>query len=211
MTVLDVQAPADPSPRLRVMRDAPGADLEAAERAVADSLAPGQDPASEHLAARPARLARSFAELLRATPCTASIFPNDECSDQLVLTRDIRSTRSSSTTSCPSPAWPMSPVCRPGASSGSASWPASSTTSPAASRCRSGSPATWPIGSTTTRRPRDRDTRCSKPSTRACRCGAHKPPARTVTWALRGPVRDDPRTRHEFLDLAMSSPHTRHG
>jgi hypothetical protein len=36
MTVLDVHAPADPSPRLRVARDAPRVDLEAAERAVAD-------------------------------------------------------------------------------------------------------------------------------------------------------------------------------
>jgi hypothetical protein len=41
--------------------------------------------------------------------------------------------------------------------------------------------------------------------------GAHKPGARTVTWALRGLVRDDPRKRQEFLALAMSSPLTHHG
>ena len=32
--------------------------------------------------------------------------------------------------------------------------------------------------------------------------GACKPGTRTVTSALRGAVRDDPRTRQEFLDLA---------
>jgi GTP cyclohydrolase I len=32
--------------------------------------------------------------------------------------------------------------------------------------------------------------------------GVQKPGARTVTSALRGVVRDDPRTRQEFLDLA---------
>jgi GTP cyclohydrolase I len=31
--------------------------------------------------------------------------------------------------------------------------------------------------------------------------GVQKPGARTVTSALRGTVRDDPRTRQEFLDL----------
>jgi GTP cyclohydrolase I len=31
--------------------------------------------------------------------------------------------------------------------------------------------------------------------------GVQKPGARTVTSALRGSVRDDPRTRQEFLDL----------
>ena len=41
--------------------------------------------------------------------------------------------------------------------------------------------------------------------------GVHKRGARTVTWALRGLVRDDPRTRQEFLALAMSSPLTHHG
>ncbi len=35
--------------------------------------------------------------------------------------------------------------------------------------------------------------------------GVQKPGARTVTSALRGVVRDDPRTRQEFLDLARRS------
>jgi GTP cyclohydrolase IA len=31
--------------------------------------------------------------------------------------------------------------------------------------------------------------------------GAQKPGAKTVTWPLHGLVRDDPRTREEFLSL----------
>jgi GTP cyclohydrolase IA len=33
--------------------------------------------------------------------------------------------------------------------------------------------------------------------------GVQKPGARTITSALHGLVREDPRTRQEFLDLAM--------
>ena len=44
---------------------------------------------------------------------------------------------------------------------------------------------------------------CSRPSICACRCAACRSAARrTVTSALHGLVRDDARTRQEFLALA---------
>ena len=65
-------------------------DLEAAQRAVRDLLvAIGQDPDSEHLRNTPARVARAFDELLTPAPVDATTFPNDEGYDELVVVRDI--------------------------------------------------------------------------------------------------------------------------
>jgi GTP cyclohydrolase I len=65
-------------------------DLEAAARAVRDLLAAlGQDPASEHLARTPDRVARAFAEQLTPLPFAPTTFPNDEGYNELVLVRDI--------------------------------------------------------------------------------------------------------------------------
>jgi GTP cyclohydrolase IA len=68
-----------------------GTDLDAAARAVTDLLvALGQDPTAEDLADTPQRVASAFAELLTPRPFDATTFPNDEGYDQLVLARDIR-------------------------------------------------------------------------------------------------------------------------
>jgi GTP cyclohydrolase I len=68
----------------------PGVDREAAARAVADLLrALGRDPAAEHLADTPRRVADSFAELLTAPPFQPTTFANDEGYNELVLARDI--------------------------------------------------------------------------------------------------------------------------
>ena len=65
-------------------------DLEAAARAVRDLLsALGQDPDSEHLRRTPHRVARAFAEQLTPEPFSATTFPNDEGYNELVLVRDI--------------------------------------------------------------------------------------------------------------------------
>ena len=65
-------------------------DLEAAARAVRELLvALGQDPASEHLAQTPLRVARAFAEQLTPVPFAPTTFPNDEGYNELVLVRDI--------------------------------------------------------------------------------------------------------------------------
>jgi GTP cyclohydrolase I len=82
----------DPArPRLlRVVGKEPSIDLAAAERAVRDLLAAlGQDPRSEHLSDTPRRVALAYAELLTPEPFDLTTFPNDEGYDELVLTRAI--------------------------------------------------------------------------------------------------------------------------
>ncbi len=65
-------------------------DLPAAQRAVADLLrALGRDPSTEHLQDTPRRVAGAFAELLAPEPFTFTTFPNDESYDELVLVKDI--------------------------------------------------------------------------------------------------------------------------
>jgi GTP cyclohydrolase I len=67
-----------------------GVDLAAAESAAHDLLlALGADLTDEGLADTPARVARMYAELLMPTPFTATTFPNDGGYDQLVVARDI--------------------------------------------------------------------------------------------------------------------------
>ena len=65
-------------------------DLGAAEVAVAQLLrALGEDPAREGLRDTPRRVAASFVELLSPPPFELTTFPNDERYDELVLARDI--------------------------------------------------------------------------------------------------------------------------
>jgi GTP cyclohydrolase I len=69
---------------------APGIDLPAAERAVADLLrALGRDVASPHLGDTPRRVAASFAELLTPRETTWTTFPNSDGYDELVLVENI--------------------------------------------------------------------------------------------------------------------------
>jgi GTP cyclohydrolase I len=75
---------------LRVVRPGPQLDTVAAERAVRDLLvALGQDPASPHLADTPRRVAGAYAELLTPREFNLTTFPNDEGYDELVIARDI--------------------------------------------------------------------------------------------------------------------------
>ena len=67
-----------------------GVDLPAAEQAAAELLrALGADVDSEHLRETPRRVANAYAELLTPTPFSATTFPNDEGYDELILVRDI--------------------------------------------------------------------------------------------------------------------------
>jgi GTP cyclohydrolase IA len=77
-------------PRLTVVHDRSRVDLRAAQLAVADLLvALGRDPSSEHLADTPRRVAHAYAELLTPRDFDLTTFPNDEGYDELVLARDI--------------------------------------------------------------------------------------------------------------------------
>jgi GTP cyclohydrolase I len=65
-------------------------DLDAAEQAAADFLtALGIDLDREQRRATPARMAHAYAELLAAQPFRLTTFPNDEGYDELVLARAI--------------------------------------------------------------------------------------------------------------------------
>ncbi|HEX5016728.1 MAG TPA: GTP cyclohydrolase I FolE [Actinomycetes bacterium] len=75
---------------MHVVPDEQEIDLPAAELAVDNLLrALGYDPNSEHLQDTPRRVAAAFAELLQAQPFTLSTFPNDEGYDEMVVARDI--------------------------------------------------------------------------------------------------------------------------
>lgn len=93
MTVLEpdrfARQPLKPQ-RLRVVPGRGEIDLVAAEQAVADLLiALGKEPAGEHLADTPRRVAKSYAELLTPPAFELTTFPNDEGYDELVLARSI--------------------------------------------------------------------------------------------------------------------------
>lgn len=65
-------------------------DMVGAEAAVRDLLtALGLDFDSAHLRQTPGRMARAWAEMLTPRPFDATVFPNDEGYDELVLARDI--------------------------------------------------------------------------------------------------------------------------
>ncbi|HZR50021.1 MAG TPA: GTP cyclohydrolase I FolE [Streptosporangiaceae bacterium] len=77
-------------PALRIASDVASVDMEAAERAAAGFLsALGVDLAREGLQDTPGRMARAYAELFDARPLKLTTFPNDEGYDELVLARAI--------------------------------------------------------------------------------------------------------------------------
>ncbi|HEX5955503.1 MAG TPA: GTP cyclohydrolase I FolE [Solirubrobacterales bacterium] len=181
-------------------------DLSGAERAAADLLAAlGADLDSEHLRETPRRVAQAYAELLTPAPFNATTFPNDEGYDELVLVRDI----------------PFQSLCAHHL------LPFHGTAHVAYL------PGERIIGLSKLGRVVDlfaRDLQVQERLTtqvaewleellaprgvgviveaeHLCMSlrGVQKPGALTVTSALRGIVRDDPRTREEFLSLVSSS------
>ena len=89
----DHPAEDDARPRsrqLHVVHGRPEVDLAAAERAIADLLkALGKDPSSAHLADTPRRVASSYAELLTPREFELTTFPNDEGYDEMVVATRI--------------------------------------------------------------------------------------------------------------------------
>ena len=74
----------------RVIGHRPSHDLFAAERAAADFLAAlGIDVTAPGLLETPARMARAYAELLSPRDFSLTTFPNDEGYDELVVARSI--------------------------------------------------------------------------------------------------------------------------
>jgi GTP cyclohydrolase I len=78
------------APLHAVPTDSPFVDLEAAERAAAELLeALGADTSSESLEETPRRIAAMYAELLTPAPFDPTTFPNDGGYDELVVAREI--------------------------------------------------------------------------------------------------------------------------
>ena len=72
------------------MRDRAAPDVEATQRAVRDLLvALGYDATEPHLVDTPERVAKAYEELLSPVGVDLTTFPNDEGYDELVLVRDI--------------------------------------------------------------------------------------------------------------------------
>ncbi len=86
----DLPSGGDPRVGLRVVHEPDGVDLAAAERAAGQFLhALGISTESESLRGTPGRMARAYAELFRPRPFHLTTFPNDEGYDELVLARSI--------------------------------------------------------------------------------------------------------------------------
>ena len=86
---LSAGGPAPVTP-LHLVTSGAVVDLDAAESAVRDLLvALGQDPDSEHLRETPRRVALAYEEFLTPEPFVPTTFPNDEGYDELVVVRDI--------------------------------------------------------------------------------------------------------------------------
>jgi GTP cyclohydrolase I len=78
------------SPTLQLIDGDGGVDRAAAERAAHDLLvALGADLESDHLRETPRRVAKAYAELLSPRPFSATTFPNDEGYDELVIVGEI--------------------------------------------------------------------------------------------------------------------------
>ncbi len=87
---LDHQPPGPARPDLRLASAARGVDLAAAERAAAEFLAAlGIELDRDELRETPGRMARAYAELFESEPFRLTTFPNDEDYDELVLARGI--------------------------------------------------------------------------------------------------------------------------
>jgi len=75
---------------LHAVESAEGIDLERAEDAARELLiALGEDPDRDGLRDTPRRVAKAYAELLTPQPFSPTTFPNDESYDELVVAREI--------------------------------------------------------------------------------------------------------------------------
>ena len=193
---------------LHAVETLPGLDRAAVERAARDLLeALGADLTDESLRETPRRMAAAYAELLTPEPFHATTFPNDGHYDELVLVRDI----------------PFHSLCEhhllPFVGVAHVAY----------------IPAERIVGLSKLARVVDHFARSLQVQERlttqvadwferelspkgvgvvleaehTCMSlrGAAKPGTRTVTSALHGLVRDDPRTRQEFLTLTGRTIH----
>lgn len=173
-----------------------------AERAVADLLrALGQDPSSEALRETPRRVAASFEELLSPTPFRATTFANDGGYDELVVVSDI-----AFSSLCEHHLLPFTGVAHVAYLPDERIIGLSKLPRLVESRARRlqvQERLTVEIANWLEEELRPRGVGVVIEAHHACMGvrGVRQPGACTSTSALRGRVRDDPRTRQEFFEL----------
>jgi GTP cyclohydrolase I len=180
----------------------PGVDLEAAERAAADLLtALGADLRDESLNGTPRRMAALYAELLAPTSFNPTTFPNDGGYDELVVARSIPFH-----SLCEHHLLPFVGVAHVGYLPGERILGLSKLARVVDFFARSlqvQERLTTQIADWLERELAPKGVGVVIEAEHLCMSlrGVQKAGARTVTSALHGLVRDDPRTRQEFLAL----------
>jgi GTP cyclohydrolase I len=190
---------------VRVVPPEAGIDLAAAERAAADLLhALGISTDTESLRGTPGRMARAYAELFSAREFDLTTFPNDEGYDELVLARSIPLRAV-----CEHHLLPFIGVAHVGYLPGERIIGLSKlgrVVDLFARRLQVQERMTVQIADWLADHLAPKGIGVVLEAEHMCMSlrGVRKPRARTVTSALRGLVRDDPRTRQELLGLAVS-------
>jgi GTP cyclohydrolase I len=180
-----------------------GLDLPRAQAAVADLLeALGVDLDDESLRETPRRVAAMYAELLTPAPFTATTFPNDGAYDELVVATDIPFH-----SLCEHHMLPFTGVAHVGYLPGDRIVGLSKLARVVehfARRLQVQERMTTQIATWLDDALSPRGVGVVLEAEHLCMSlrGVQKPGARTVTSALHGLVRDDARTRQEFLSLA---------
>lgn len=200
-----VELTADEQARVRSLHVVPATgviDVDAAASAVRALLvALGQDPEGEHLRETPRRVALAYEEFLTPRPFVPTTFPNDEGYDELVLVRDIPFH-----SLCRHHLLPFSGVAHvaylPGARILGLSKLAR-VVQHFAGGLQVQERLTKQIGDWLDERLAPKGAGVVLDAEHLCMSlrGAQAHGARTVTSSLHGLIRDDPRTRAEFLDL----------
>jgi GTP cyclohydrolase IA len=188
---------------LRIVSDAESVDMDAAEIAAAGFLtALGVDLTREELRDTPARMARAYAELFDARPLRLTTFPNDEGYDELVLARAIPFR-----TVCEHHLLPFSGVAHVGYLTGERILGLSKLARLVhhfAARPQTQERLTKQVADCLISRLRAQGVGVVIEAEHSCMTlrGARAHGAMTVTSALLGTLRSDPRSRAEFFALA---------
>ena len=178
-------------------------DEVAAARAVRDLLvALGQDVGAESLQDTPRRVAATYAELLRPRPFNATTFPNDEAYDEMVVARGIPFS-----SLCEHHLLPFVGVAHVAYLPGDRILGLSKLArvlETFARRLQVQERLTTQVASWLTQHVQPKGVGVVLQAEHTCMTirGVRAPGTTTLTSALHGVIRDDPRTRAEFLALA---------
>ncbi len=194
---------AGPRPALRIAPDQARVDLDAAQRAAADFLAAlGIDVDQDGLRETPGRMARAYAELFTAAPFELTTFPNEAGYDELVLARDIPFR-----TVCEHHLLPFSGLAHVGYLPGDRILGLSKLARLVghfAARPQTQERLTKQVSDALVSQLSPRGAGVVLAAEHSCMTlrGARAIGAKTVTSALHGTLRDDPRARAEFFAMA---------